>query len=81
MSTGPPQPAELARAAVPVYNDRGAGLCIYLCERCGQPLGGPHQLCRSALHVGPDGRDVGHAIASTELARLARAARAALGRP
>ncbi len=81
MRTGPPPPAELARGAVPVYNDCVAGVYVYLCEWCGQPLGGPHELCRSALHVGPDGRDVGHAIASTELARLARAARAALGRP
>ena len=75
------QPLTLAdrRATVPIYDDRVGGY-VYLCDRCGQPLGGPHDLCRSALHVARDGAHVGHAIASTELARLARAALAALGR-
>jgi hypothetical protein len=76
------QPVTLTdrRATVPMYDDRVGGLDVYLCDRCGPPLGGPHDLCRSALHVGRDGAHVGRAIASTELARLARAALAALGR-
>ena len=69
------------RAGVPSYEDHGAGVYVYLCERCGQPLAGPHDLCHSALHVGSDGLGVGHAVRSTELARLAGAARAALGGP
>jgi hypothetical protein len=68
-------------AGVPSYEDPRAGLYVYLCERCGQPLAGPHDLCQSALHVGSDGLGVGHAVRSTELARLAGAARAALGGP
>ena len=55
------------------------GVYVYLCERCGQPLDGPHDLCNSALHVGTDGFGVGRAIRSTDLARLAGAARAGLG--
>ena len=66
-------------AAVPGYDDPDAGFYIYLCERCGQPLAGPHDLCHSPLHAGSDGLGVGHAVRSTELARLAGAARAALG--
>jgi hypothetical protein len=68
-------------SVVPVYEDLGTGLYVYLCERCGQPLAGPHDFCLSALHVGSDGFGVGHAVRSTELARLAGAARAALGGP
>jgi hypothetical protein len=68
-----------AAVGVPVYEDPEAGLCVYLCQRCGQPLSGPHDLCNSALHVGTDGLGVGHAVRSSELARLAGAARAALG--
>jgi hypothetical protein len=64
---------------VPGYEDPGVGLYGYLCERCGQPLSGPHELCSSALHVGADGLGIGRAVRSTELARLASAARAALG--
>jgi hypothetical protein len=66
MSAQPLPPADLGQVAVPVYDDRAGRPYIYLYERCGQPLGGPHDLCRRALHVGPDGRNVGHAIASTE---------------
>jgi hypothetical protein len=72
----PPTPEH---AGVPGYEDPGVGLCVYLCERCGQPLSGPHDLCNSALHVGADGLGIGRAIRSTELARLASAARAGLG--
>ena len=57
----------------------GAGVYVYVCERCGQPLEGPHDLCRSAVHAGTDGLGIGRAVPSTELAQLARAARAALG--
>jgi len=64
---------------VPGYEDPGGSLCVYLCERCGQPLSGPHDLCDSALHVGSDGLGLGCPIRSTELARLASAARAGLG--
>jgi hypothetical protein len=62
-----------------VYEEPEAGLYVFLCDRCGQPLAGPHDLCDSALHVGTDGLGIRHAIRSTELARLAGAARAALG--
>jgi len=67
------------RVTAAVYEEPEVGLYVYLCERCGQPLAGPHDLCDSALHVGTDGLGIGHAIRSTELARLAGAARAALG--
>ena len=69
------------RGGVPGYEDPTAGLYVYLCERCGQPLTGPQDVCQSALHVGSDGLGVGRAVRSTDLARLAGAARAALGRP
>ena len=65
--------------SVPVYEHPEVGCWVFVCERCGQPLAGPHDLCESALHVGSDGLGVGHAVRSTELARLAGAARAALG--
>jgi hypothetical protein len=68
-------------SVVPVYEDPSGGFYNYLCERCGQPLAGPHDLCHSALHVGSDGLGVGHAVRSPDLARLAGAARAALGGP
>jgi hypothetical protein len=68
-----------AIGSVPGYDDPERGLCVYLCERCGHPLAGPHDLCESILHVGADGLGIGHAVRSTELARLAGAARAALG--
>jgi hypothetical protein len=77
MSTQPAQ--EPAVTATPVFEEPEAGLYVYLCHRCGQPLSGPHDLCNSALHVGTDGLGIGHAVRSTELARLAGAARAALG--
>jgi hypothetical protein len=73
------QPSDPATAVVPVFDEPQAGLYVYLCHRCGQPLTGPHDLCNSALHVGTDGLGIGHAVRSTELARLAGAARAALG--
>jgi hypothetical protein len=68
-----------AAAVVPVFDEPQAGLYVYLCQRCGQPLAGPHDLCHNALHVGTDGLGVGRAVRSTELARLAGAARAARG--
>jgi hypothetical protein len=68
-------------AGAPIYNDPAAGAYVYVCDRCGQPRSGPHDLCNSALHVGTDGLGIGRAIRSTELARLAGAARAALGGP
>jgi hypothetical protein len=66
-------------AAVPVFEEPEVGQYVYLCNRCGQPLTGPHDLCHSALHVGSDRLGIGRAVRSTELARLAGAARAALG--
>jgi hypothetical protein len=66
---------------VPVYDEPELGCYVFLCERCGQPLASAHDLCDSALHVGVDGRGIGQAVRSTELARLAGAARAALGGP
>jgi len=67
------------RVSAAVFEEPDVGFYVFLCDRCGQPLAGPHDLCDSALHVGTDGLGVGHAIRSTELARLAGAARAALG--
>jgi hypothetical protein len=64
---------------VPGYDDPAEGHYVYLCERCGQALSGPHDLCNSALHVGTDGLGIGRAVRSTELARLASAARAGPG--
>lgn len=68
-------------ALVPGYGDGDLGLYVYLCQRCGQPLSGPHDLCHSARHVGSDGLALGRAVRSTGLACLAGAARAALGGP
>lgn len=68
-------------SVVPVYQDQALGSFVFLCGRCGQPLGGVHDLCHSPRHVGADGLGIGHAVRSTELARLAEAGRAALGRP
>jgi hypothetical protein len=73
------QPTQRTAAAVPAFEEPYVGVYVYLCERCGQPLHGPHDLCNSALHVGTDGLGVGHAVRSTELAWLAGAARASLG--
>jgi hypothetical protein len=69
------------RVSAAVYEEPDVGVYVFLCDRCGQPLAGPHDLCNSALHVGTDGLGIGLAVRSTELARLARAARAALGSP
>ena len=68
-----------AAPVVRVFEEPKAGRYVYLCQRCGQPLAGPHDLCSSALHVRTDGLAIGRAVRSTELARLAGAARAALG--
>ena len=68
----------VAVGSVPGYSDPERGFCVYLCERCGRPLAGPHDLCDSILHVGADGLGIGHAVRSTELARLAGTARSAL---
>jgi hypothetical protein len=73
------QPTHRTAAAAPAFEEPQVGVYVYLCERCGQPLDGPHDLCNSALHVGNDGLGIGHAVRSTELARLAGAARAGLG--
>jgi hypothetical protein len=73
------QPTQRTAAGVPAFEEPQVGVYVYLCERCGQPLDGPHDLCHSALHVGTDGLGIGHAVRSTELARLAGAARAGLG--
>lgn len=64
---------------VPVHEEPEAGLYVWVCERCGQPVAGAHDLCNSGLHVGTDGLGVGRAVRSTELARLASAARAGMG--
>jgi hypothetical protein len=72
-------PTQRTAAAVPAFEEPHVGVYVYLCERCGQPLDGPHDLCNSALHVGTDGLGIGHAVRSTDLARLAGAARAGLG--
>jgi hypothetical protein len=72
-------PPAAHRPSVPVHDDPAAEYCVFVCERCGQPLAGPRDLCQNALHVGSDRLGVGHAVRSTGLARLAGAARAALG--
>jgi hypothetical protein len=66
-------------AVVPAFEHASAGVYVYLCEGCGQPLEGPDDVCRSALHAGTAGPGIGRAVRSTELAQFARAARAALG--
>jgi hypothetical protein len=66
-------------SVVPVYADPGCTAYVFVCERCGQPLTGPYDLCTSPVHVGSDQLGTGHAVTSVELARLAGAARAALG--
>jgi hypothetical protein len=76
MSAQPAEPA--ADAVVPVFDEPGSGAYAYLCDRCGHPLARPHDVCNSGLHVGTD-FGIGHAVRSTDFARLARAARAALG--
>ena len=70
---------ELAQP-VPAYDDPITGAYVYVCERCGQPLRGRHDICGSALHVGSDGVGAGRAVRSTDFVRLAHAAAAALGR-
>ena len=72
-------PTTPTHESVPGYDDPAEGHYVYLCERCGQVLSGPYDLCNSSLHVGTDGLGVGRAVRSTELARLASAARAGLG--
>jgi hypothetical protein len=62
-----------------VYQDQDGAYYVFVCDRCGRPLAGPHDLCDNPLHAGTDGLGIGRAIRSTELARLAGAARAALG--
>jgi hypothetical protein len=56
------------RVVVGAFEHPTGGLYVYLCDRCGQSLEGPHDLCRSAAHVGSDGLGVGRAVRSTELA-------------
>ena len=68
----------VAGAVVPVFDEPEAGAYVYLCGVCGEPLAGPHDVCNSELHVWTD-VGIGHAVRSTDVARLARAARAALG--
>jgi hypothetical protein len=68
----------VADAVVSVFDEPGAGAYVYLFDRCCQPLAGPREVCNSA-HVGTDGLGVGPAVRSTDFARLARPARAALG--
>lgn len=68
-------------AWAPGYQDPARGLYVYLCERCGQPLAVPRDLCDSTSHVAGDGLGAARAVRSTELARLASAARAALRSP
>jgi hypothetical protein len=52
---------------------------VFVCERCGRPLARPSDVCRSADHTSAEGQGVGRAVRSTDLVRLAAAARAALG--
>jgi hypothetical protein len=63
--------------AVPASADERSERFVFVCERCGRPLTGAGDLCLSSEHA--SGRQgVGRAIRSSELARLASAARAAL---
>jgi hypothetical protein len=65
-------------AAASVSADEGGERFVFVCERCGRPLAGAADLCLSNQHTnGSEG--VGRAIRSSELARLAATARAALG--
>ena len=74
MNPGAPQ-----HTVVPVYAQPDELAWVFVCERCGQPLTGPHDLCDNPRHKGTDRTGVGRAVRSTELAQLAGAARAALG--
>ena len=65
--------------AAVVYEEPEVGCYVFVCERCGQPLEGPYELCHSPRHAGSDRFGVGRAVRSTDLARLAAASRAALG--
>ena len=51
---------------------------VFVCERCGRPLAAAGDECASAEHSDSAGRGVGRAVRSSELVRLAAAARAAL---
>jgi hypothetical protein len=61
------------------FEDATTRQFVFVCERCGRPLATARDECASSEHTGPDGRDVGRAVRSTDLVRLAAAARAALG--
>jgi hypothetical protein len=71
------QPTQRTAAAVPAFEEPQVGVYVYLCERCGRSMG--RTTCATARHVGTDGLGTGHAVRSTELARLAGAACAGLG--
>jgi hypothetical protein len=60
-------------------DDASTGQFVFVCERCGRPLAGAREECARAEHTDSDGRGVGRAMRSSELVRLAAAARAALG--
>jgi hypothetical protein len=61
------------------FEDATTRQFVFVCERCGRPLTAAGDKCASSEHTGPAGRGVGRAVRSSELARLAAAARAALG--
>ena len=56
-----------------------AGQFVFVCERCGRPLVAAGDECTSSEHTDSEGRGFGRAVRSSELVRLAAAARAALG--
>ncbi len=57
---------EVERSTVPRHEDDELH-CVYVCDRCGQPLAGPHSWCNSGVHVGPNSGHVGRAVATTQL--------------
>lgn len=41
----------------------GAHIADWVCDKCGQALTGALDECNSGIHVGPDGKNKGHAVA------------------
>ena len=65
-------PTETMIGEVPMYEDEPTlGLYVYICNLCGQPLP-PESECNSGLHVGPDGKNQGQSVRSTDLVYLLR---------
>lgn len=50
-----------------IYEDNPtAGIYVYLCNLCGQPMA-PDRECNSGIHVGPNGGPKGKPVKSVDL--------------